>query len=39
MAHTLWPLGVDALFSFSGNTTYLRKRSNSRAHTIITTKV
>jgi hypothetical protein len=25
MAHTLWPLGVDALFSFSGNASYLRE--------------
>ena len=25
MAHTLWPLGVDALFSFSGNVSYLEE--------------
>ena len=25
MAHVLWPLGVDALFSFSGNTSYLEE--------------
>ena len=25
MSHVLWPLGVDALFSFSGNISYLRE--------------
>ena len=25
MAHVLWPLGVDALFSFSGNMSYLEE--------------